>query len=376
MRAVPLLVALVACAPGTPAPQPRLYTVSRALALLGGGTSMTAGGMPLAALVAAPGAPIVTHELFDPTRRANEGGAVIPVHIAFADGAPAAYTITEVWEEFDEVWVQPLYVALRADGTEAAGNRVFGIDEKSRFYSPFWVVRFYTVPDNTEPGTFRRTKDVLDFVTRTGAKFTNGPGAICSIVPDATTVDSVRPLFGDAVAVSVGRVWVEGRQVSVVSFGFNRFRWDERQVVIEDPIFTFVDAAGAPLGIPNVAGSIGVPAPGGRPQSALWRVHTVRAPAGAKPFIPPGTEFDAARTKLGDPGEIHASVASRTDLKEYALRLATKPSCWSDASGFPGECGFLDSEEAIRAGVAGSAIARTGTLATCPLIFWKNAPVP
>ena len=41
-------------------------------------------------------------------QRAGQRG--LTIFPAFSEGKPAAYLTTEVWENFDEVWVQPLYV--------------------------------------------------------------------------------------------------------------------------------------------------------------------------------------------------------------------------------------------------------------------------
>jgi hypothetical protein len=58
----------------------------------------------------------------------NDGLTVFP---AFSEGQPAAYMTTEIWQNFDAVWVQPLYV-------DRSGKNlpVFGVDATTRFYSP------------------------------------------------------------------------------------------------------------------------------------------------------------------------------------------------------------------------------------------------
>ena len=63
-------------------------------------------------------------------------------------GYGAAYVVTEVWTDFDELWVQPAYVPVK--GWSAGKPQpltlpgpwepIFSVGPGSRFYSPFWQI--------------------------------------------------------------------------------------------------------------------------------------------------------------------------------------------------------------------------------------------
>src|SRR5260221_14216390 len=83
----------------------------------------------------------------------NRGLTIFP---AFSEGKTAAYMTTEIWQNFDEVWVQPLYVEPIKNGNPP----IFGFDSTTRFYSPYCQICTYSHP----PGLpeFQSAKDVLD----------------------------------------------------------------------------------------------------------------------------------------------------------------------------------------------------------------------
>src|SRR6185295_10385867 len=84
------------------------------------------------------------------------------------EGRRARYATTEVWTGFDEVWVQPVYLATRDGKIVPEAQWVFGIGPDSLFYSPFWQVFTYELPGDVAPESVIDVRSVLDVARRTG----------------------------------------------------------------------------------------------------------------------------------------------------------------------------------------------------------------
>ena len=67
-----------------------------------------------------------------------------------------------MWADFREVWVQPLYVPITGwedgrpvDARAARGAWVFSVGPDSGFYSPFWQIVYFKVPEGTPTDRLR-----------------------------------------------------------------------------------------------------------------------------------------------------------------------------------------------------------------------------
>lgn len=398
--AAAILVALAAgsCAEEEePAPL-QLFTLYELLP--GAANGERFAGIPATDAVTLPGQPI--GPLSPPFAAAQTLQAAtsngLNVIASFSEGEVAAYTVSEIWVGYEEVWLQPLYVMVTGfdeDGPRplAGAKTVFGVGAKSRFYSPFWQVFFVTVPEGTEPDAYTSAAQILS----DGLPLTPGPGAFCPLSPEPIrgaapqgAIGLVRPLTGDVVGpISSGQGWVDGEQVYFAGLGTNRFTWNATGVIDETALFVLArpgpDGALAPLGLPNIGG-VGrlfsgdqAVAPGNRPRfGSLWRAHLVDVPAGAAIFVPsslPELRAAAGGGRLPVPA-IHPDIEARDDVADFALRVALDPTCFDDAARFPQDCRFLDSQAAIEANVPDWSIRRTPMLVSCPFVQFRGEPVP
>lgn len=315
----------------------------------------------------------------------QDGLSVFP---GFSEGAPAAYAVTEYWDAFPKVWLQPLYFLVHGFNPATGGplfidfQAVFGVGTGSRFYSSYWQIYYVVVPDSitaTEPYTsekaifdagFPLAKGALTFCA-IGPKDTNlawtgevaAVGANPKLVPVTT-----HPLLPDVKLPLRGtsQGWVEGQKVWFADFGRNRFHVDDHLVVEPDALYKFAvrDATGRPhpISIPGVGGT--GPQRQWRPPSllqgvpqfgALWHEYLVvlNPPNGQlpganhppAPFIPAAaaglramvadsinstfastgsTAYGALYTPLPHP-TIEAQVAGSRPLLEYTMRVARNP---------------------------------------------------
>ena len=327
---------------------------------------------------------------FFPGVIANQTGAQDGINVfpAFSEGAPAAYAVTEYWDQFPKVWLQPLYFLVRGFNPSTGGpifvdgQAIFGVGTGSRFYSSYWQIYYVVVPDSvtkTEPYTsekaifdagFPLAKGALTFCA-IGPKDTNlawtgelaAVGANPKLVPVTThplLPDIKLPLRGTA------QGWVEGQKIWFVDFGRNRFHVDEHLVVEADVLYKFAvrDAIGRPhlIPIPSVggAGPQHQPRPPslvqGVPQfGALWHEYrVVLNPSNGQlpganhppaPFIPAAAAglralvADSINSTFASTGNtaygalytppphssIEAQVAGNRALLEYTMRLAKNP---------------------------------------------------
>ncbi len=374
-------VALLAVACATPpAPDPwTLWTIDTLEALhdpaiVEPGAGLALLQSPYPALGSASG-------MQQPSQR---GLTVFP---AFSEGKPAAYMTTEIWQNFDEVWVQPLYV-------DRTGNNkaIFGVDSSSRFYSPYWQIFMYSHPGG---GEFRSAKDVLDAhvdLTPNSAKF-------CAITRDRSInaalqqgdATPIRPLTGEPVTQPKNAsAYAAGNEVWFVDLGnAQRFTFDARTMVVDEtPLFAFAlpDVAGNPVQVdlPEVGGTGPPHSPrcdgkgvcsgvvGGVPEfGALWRVFTVLLPPAADVYVP------AALTELQKKVKAMGFAATTTAAPlpaEFTLRVAANGKTCLAAN--PSACVWLDSQNQIESQVADWRVTKTGTLVTCPLVLFNGVAVP
>jgi hypothetical protein len=316
----------------------------------------------------------------------------------------SAYVTAEVWTGFDEIWVQPVYLAVTGftDGKPdllpdpgisdpaKSWSPVFSVGPDSAFYSPFWQTFYFQVPKGTDPDEFTSARKVID----SGLPLIPGPGHTMSIVPGdnvaPATSGSPTQMVGGPQGTSSG--YLDGKDVDFLDFGEGNFAWGDDLVVAPTPLFMLVyrDADGSlkRLNVPTVAGTGPLYAnrpnavsPDGVPHyGALWRLFTVEVPATARIFAPPLPELATAiadyppafvATDYGP--SVIAAGASGADhwLGRVALDAAD---CFSDVNNL-GSCEWLDSQPAVERAVPASSIQATDVLVTCPFVSYQDQPV-
>ena len=302
---------------------------------------------------------------------------------------------TEVWQNFDAVWVQPLYVDLTRQNPA-----IFGVDSGTRFYSPYWQIFTYQRPAGAPE--YHSARELLD------AHLTLAPNSakFCSITRDPSLAAAVqqgdlvpvRPLTGDPVTVPVNRTaYAEGNEVSFIDLGnAQRFTFDPATLIVdESPLYAFAlpDADGLPaqVDLPKVGGT-GAPhhprcdghahAPdgvsacpgviGGIPEfGSLWRVYTVLLAPAADVYVP--AALPALQQTVRAMGFSAPPTAAPLPA-EFILRVAANgKTC---LAGDPSTCQWLDSQNQIEAQLPDWRVVRTGQLVTCPLVEFNGKPVP
>lgn len=373
-----LLIAASCGAP--PAPDPwTLWTID----------TLAARGDPAIAPAGAT-LPLLSSPYAAGSARQQGGNAGLTIFPAFSEGQTAAYFTTEVWQNFDAIWVQPLYVPL------VPGQKpIFGVDATTRFYSPFWQVFFFTPPPGAE---FKSAKEVLD----SGVALTPGPGKFCAITRDPTLGAAVaegadhpvRPLSGEPVIYDPATArapvlnqpaYVDGELVWYIDLGNNRFTWNyETLVVDETPLFTFLRADGTPLDLPKVGGTGPWHHPdcdghgncahvtANKPQfGALWRVWNVLLPQSADVFVP--AALPALQQRVKAMGFAAAIPDARVpDPQAYALRVALNGAKCAAGSE---PCQWLDSQNAIESLLPDWRATETGTDVSCPLLLFDGKAI-
>lgn len=307
------------------------------------------------------------------------------------EGYNASYLTTEVWSHFDEVWLQPMYIPVTAwmNGgpmTLGPASWIFSVGPGSGFYSPFWQMVYFDVPEGTTPGAITSARQVLD--GKYPLHF--GPGRTVSLVPDGL----VAPPGPPDVALVQGTAWLEGKPVSFIDFGKATFTWNENAVIDEVPIYVFVvrNATGG-LAAPDIQtvagtgppGSGGPPAPvmgGERRYVAYWRIYTVTLPPAARVFAPD----QVLREKVAATG-MPVIEQYTTEAQAYETQVsgwvALNPGgengeggCWATGAQVEpdpmnttaGKCIWLNSQAAIEKNIDRSAIRRTDVTVTCPFV--------
>lgn len=329
-----------------------------------------------------------------------------PIVPAYAEGEPAGYTTTDLWFNFPEVWAQPMYVFVRPDaaGVPAPiGRPIFSVGPKSRFYSPYWRVFQVSLPAGGDPDRYRSVRQIRD------AKLPIREIAprLCVLAPNRKDfhikVSTTHPLLGAGTVATVGQgegyVDGESEPVDVLSFGEDRFRFDARQVVAEQPLFVFTvprqgDGVQVDAQLPRVGGTgpLGAQAPalgtqGAPTHGSLWRLHRVRLP-GPTSAVPvhvldpmiPGLGWDPEAARAHAPGILVAAplTVDEATRRRYAFRaFVGERTCVDAPNAFgPGSpCRWLDSQRAIEETLAGR-IDRTEILVNCPYVTFRGAPAP
>jgi hypothetical protein len=330
-------------------------------------------------------------------------------------GYRSGYVTTELWSGFDEVWVQPMYVPVT--GFTDAGPKVvkdgdkwhpiFSVGPDSAFYSPYWQIVYFQVPEGTAFDAYKSARDVLDaglpLFPRRGKAIALVPKPV--VLPATMVADTMVPGSDRKIGQpKQGFGYLDGEQVSTVEFDAETFTWNDARVVDEIPLFVLVwrrpDGALERLNVPTVAGT--GPLYENRPvdisdethprYGAYWRIYTVELPSTARVFAPP--QFTAFESKLpaafprATYGDDLAMEPDLLFLDDWLGRVALNAtpvdgyphgcfgkydSLTGDAQDFP--CNWLDSQPAIEKAVVPDAIKRTELVVTCPFVTYHDTAV-
>jgi hypothetical protein len=295
---------------------------------------------------------------------------------------------------------------------------VLGVGPRSAFYSPFWETFYVELDAGVEDGTYKTVRDIL----AAGLRIHRGPGRLVAVVPPGMRPQpgaDLPPPFDRAVAplvtaaAGMGRegsplentAWIDGQDepVEVLDFGPDRFEWNERGELVEQPLFFFFRRGGAGrptplLNAPRIGGTGPIfarrpaPAPANRPLfGSFWRLYAVHLPPGRGiVFIPSGPRYEAFRKawadESGEPGYAGPQVVlapsdwppdDAAKAEAFALKVALEApgaECLKAAADLS-KCRWLDSQEAIETflphGVEPSEIT-----VSCPYLGYAGAPVP
>jgi hypothetical protein len=324
---------------------------------------------------------------------AGSGYDTLAVMRAFSEGEPAAIVTTEIWVNYDEVWVQPGFFQVtdpgradpylrRSDGSLAPA--LFDVGPESGFYSPFWQLSEAVVGDLTDPDHYRSTRALREAgVPTLPMEAHAGPlrPLDVPVLGAAPGAHPVEPWHGAALPDIPARdAWIDGRKLGFFDFGAEIFStevYGDEGVVVEPlPLFVFftADATGAIAPVPMApkVGGVGDLFSGAAANEgdatgafsaphfgAFWRLTKAVLPAGAGAF---------------HAGEHPGVAPAGVDLVAYEGRVALDATCFA-AADFPAGCSWLDSQAKIEAGLGRDAIAPTELLATCPFMFYDGKPV-
>lgn len=370
--------ALGACSQGSAPADPKLWTLFDVQALYAGGAAATRGLAPSDGL---PGGIPLGQLLAE-----SMGGSALVGRYAWDEGYQTTYVTTEVWSNFDRVWMQPAYVPVTGwmGGTPqpldagATLRPIFSVGPHSGFYSPFWQIVYAQVPPGTAAESVTSARQILD----AGYSLTPGEGRTMPLTPD-----------GISGGGNPGTGWVDGAPVSFLDFGAATFSWDAENVVQELPLFVFTVAGndGQPHVLPEMPKVLGTTPPGlgggpppnigpggGQPRySAFWRIYTVAVPPFATVFAPAATDLGMELATLGIvhtyPSDIESADA--TQLATYLGRVTVDqidpttglPSCFDSLNDLP-TCTWISVQADLESKLDVSTNQRTGITVSCPVI--------
>jgi hypothetical protein len=332
----------------------------------------------------------------------------IRVAPAYTQGQQTAYMTTDLWVNFPLIWVQPLYIFVSAWNAEEPSAHVldlpwvFTVGPDSAFWSPYHRVTYVQVPADTPPDRYRTVRSIL----RDQLPLFPGPTRLATLAPSADMGPEEPSRFLLPKLRQPDRIgrprprrgWLDrdGREVFALDFGESRFQYNERDEVIEQPLFFFfgLDEAGqwAPYTtIPRVGGTGPLfsrrpaVAPGNRPLfGSLWRLYAVHLPPTARVFVPrerrPEWEARNGGPGLGPP-VVEAppgAVVTTAELDEHAFKVLLDETCLARPALTAADlatCPWLDSQEAIE-GHLGNVLYPSEILVACPYLSFGGTAVP
>jgi hypothetical protein len=302
-------------------------------------------------------------------------GSGLPVQPAYAEGRPAGFVVTEVWDDQPLPWIQPVYQVFRA-GEVKALRTVFSVDVAGSFYSPFWRAEVITAAAGTDPASVPNSASGL--LDPPWPAPVESALVYCSIVPadnavaasagDPVDVDGAPLLVHPFTLESLGRAparataWVDNHKVWYLGLGLNVTPSDGQRLWAT-PMYFFAHAGPggetAPLPLPPVLPD------GPRTHALVQRVDVVLG-AGADPQPTPFVPLDrlaAFRKAFDDQGFSFVSLKTDVDpgidpalARKYLLRVALNPGCFGVGGGFPDACQWLDSAAHVAQRLPASAL--------------------
>lgn len=322
-----------------------------------------------------------------------------------------AYVTTEVWQGFDEVWVQPLYVLISGrspDGTpirfpadDPRARPIFTVGPDSAFYSPYWQTFYVQVPAGSAPDAYRSARAILDDKALVAAP---GPARLASLVRRKGVIEGIfndrdrypsLPAPENVGPVKLGGVgYLDGEEIEYIDLGEGGFQWDRALVVEETPLFLpmWRDAEGTlrSLEVPTIGGtgplfSETLPRISlNRPHyGSLWRAYVVEMPPAARVFAPPQhpkvvEALQEAGVPVAEVGPTIKALAGQdlVDRRANVGRVALDGAKCFETVATLDTCTWLDSQSAIEKHLGGAAIHKTDIAITCPLISFANTAVP
>ena len=137
-------------------------------------------------------------------------------------GLRRPYLTTEVWSHFDEVWLQPMYIPVigwedgrprRSRPWGRAGSSASG--PGSGFYSPFWQIVYFDVPETAKDALRRRAR----CWTGISAALRTGPDGVAG-------AGGHRRAAGGTSCRQQANGWVDGQAAPFLDFGKATFTWN------------------------------------------------------------------------------------------------------------------------------------------------------
>ena len=300
MAVVTLALAGLSCGPATPEEHQRLYTMYDIVAAAEAAADAPGAGV-LDLGAGYPGGVSAADWV-----RVTPAGDQLVVQTGFIDSQVAKWVTTDAWRGIEAVWVQPIYRAMRGgkllDDPAVAEPWVFGVGPKSLFYSPFWEVYGFELPEGVDATSVLDERAVLALADRSGGLRVLDR-RITSLVPSRL---NPAPELPESQYADMTAAWYGKGGYRYIDFGVGRFTFDIHGVIEEFPMFVFArpDAQGrlVPAGVPQVGGTrplfSAAPAlsnatgggggPGNPPTvnlqpnfGGLWRLYLVELPEGS-----------------------------------------------------------------------------------------------
>jgi hypothetical protein len=289
------------------------------------------------------------------TPAVTASGPSIVAQPGWVAGQGVAFVVMDVWQDHPTPWVQPVYTALREDGSRVPdAPNLFPVSTDSTFYSPFWYTNLVTVPQATTAAEVTTVSALLGHELA----FDEGPGVLCPITPEGTRVLSDQADGGvhhpfwleqQLQAPDARHALVEGAPTPYLHFGTDRFPFDEAQLPVAADAWFFV--TGDPACDATEFRLPPVLVDDADRRAFVHRVQVSLDPSTMAVFLPAG--FDALRRQYLACGMRVVTAPASVDpslARKQLLKVITDTSCLApDAGTFPSGCGWLDSEAAIDA---------------------------
>ncbi len=326
----------------------------------------------------------------------------------FEEKYPAAYVTTDLWQGFDEVWVQPLYLQVSgfsADGApvlfppgESKSWPIFSVGPKSRFYSPYWEVLYVQIPSDSSGYT--SASDLLTDRHRL-PPFRSGGARTASLFVTDLAIEApeinrnLNPALPPPPEVGLSATrhqgYLDGTPINYLDFGMNQFQWNADRVVAEVPLYELAfrngDGQRQPFGGPKIGGNA-PPFSGRQPQpvsnagqpryGGYWRLYTVEVPASARIFAP--TQFPLFHDLLVKnhvplaEGEGDVAAAAPEMVRPFVGLVTLDDGCFASYQALSHCDSWLNNQGRLEGELDVTAFTRTDVTVTCPFVSLNDVP--